>query len=59
MAGKPEQKRHIYYNPLKLKGRFRNALEKIYSIKGDEIIILKIGHRKEVYLRVLPRMNWQ
>src|SRR3989338_7585860 len=31
----------------------------IYRIDGQEIIILKIGHRKEVYLRVLPRVNWR
>jgi len=30
----------------------------IYRIKGDEIIILKIGHRREVYSRVLTRINW-
>jgi len=30
----------------------------IYRIKGSEIIILKIGHRKEVYSRVLSRINW-
>ena len=30
----------------------------IYGISGDEIVILKIGHRKEVYLQVLPRTRW-
>ena len=30
----------------------------IYRISGQEIIILKIGHRKEVYTKVFPRLNW-
>lgn len=30
----------------------------IYRIKGDDIIILKIGHRKEVYGKVFSRLNW-
>jgi len=29
----------------------------IYRIYHDEIIILKIGHRKEVYTKVFPRLN--
>lgn len=30
----------------------------IYRIEEQEIIVLKIGHRKEVYVKVLPRINW-
>lgn len=30
----------------------------IYKIAGSMIIILKIGHRKEVYVKVFPRINW-
>lgn len=30
----------------------------IYRIDGDDIIVLKIGHRKEVYLKVFSRVNW-
>ena len=30
----------------------------IYRISGREIIILKIGHRKEVYTKIFPRLNW-
>lgn len=30
----------------------------IYKIQGNVIIILKIGHRKEVYKRVFPRIRW-
>jgi mRNA interferase RelE/StbE len=30
----------------------------IYRISGKEIIILKIGHRKEVYTKIFPRLNW-
>jgi mRNA interferase RelE/StbE len=29
----------------------------IYKVKGEEIIILKIGHRKEVYIKVFPRLS--
>lgn len=29
----------------------------IYRISGNEIIILKIGHRKEVYIKVFSRVN--
>lgn len=29
----------------------------IYRIDGCEIIVLKIGHRKEVYDKVFPRIN--
>lgn len=31
----------------------------IYRISGDEIIILKIAHRKEVYTRAIPRITWR
>ncbi len=31
----------------------------IYRISGSEIIILKIGHRKEVYMKIFPRVNWR
>ena len=30
----------------------------IYRIAGDEIIVLKIGHRKEVYPKAIPRVAW-
>lgn len=30
----------------------------IYRIRGSNIIILKIGHRKEVYGKVFSRLNW-
>jgi mRNA interferase RelE/StbE len=30
----------------------------IYRIHGEEIIILKIGHRREVYTKVLSRIDW-
>lgn len=30
----------------------------IYRIDGDSIIILKIGHRKEVYTKVFSRISW-
>ncbi len=30
----------------------------IYRIDGHEVIVLKIGHRREVYIKVLPRINW-
>jgi mRNA interferase RelE/StbE len=30
----------------------------IYRIKGSEIIILKIGHRKEVHRQALSRISW-
>lgn len=30
----------------------------IYRIMGKDIIILKIGHRKEVYQKVFPRIGW-
>ncbi len=30
----------------------------IYRISKDEVIVLKIGHRKEVYERVLPRIKY-
>lgn len=29
----------------------------IYKVHKDEIIILKIGHRKEVYTQVFSRLN--
>ncbi|MCM8826484.1 MAG: type II toxin-antitoxin system RelE/ParE family toxin [Candidatus Omnitrophica bacterium] len=29
----------------------------IYRIQSDKIIILKIGHRKEVYSKVFPRLS--
>ena len=29
----------------------------IYRIEGNQIIILKIGHRKEVYIKVFSRLN--
>jgi len=29
----------------------------IYRVEKSEIIILKIGHRKEVYLKVFSRLN--
>ena len=29
----------------------------IYRVEGNEIIILKIGHRKEVYTKVFSRLN--
>ena len=31
----------------------------IYKIQQDEIIVLKIGHRKEVYEKVFPRLKWR
>lgn len=31
----------------------------IYRISKDEVIILKIGHRKEVYGKVLSRINYE
>lgn len=31
----------------------------IYRVQEDGIIILKIGHRKEIYGKVFPRLNWQ
>lgn len=31
----------------------------IYRISGNEIIILKIGHRKEVYMKIFPRVSWR
>lgn len=31
----------------------------IYRVKGKEIIVLKIGHRREIYEKVFPRLNWQ
>ena len=30
----------------------------IYRIHGDKIIILKIGHRKDVYPKMLTRLGW-
>ena len=30
----------------------------IYRIPGNSIVILKIGHRNEVYAKVLTRINW-
>jgi len=29
----------------------------IYRIRKDEIVILKIGHRKEVYEKIFPRLK--
>lgn len=29
----------------------------IYRVKLDTIIVLKIGHRKEVYLKIFPRLS--
>jgi len=29
----------------------------IYRVQGDEIIVLKIGHRKEVYSKVFSRLS--
>ncbi len=31
----------------------------IYRIHGKEVIILKIGHRKEVYLKILSRVTFR
>ena len=30
----------------------------IYRVQRNEIVILKIGHRREVYGRVFPRLTW-
>lgn len=30
----------------------------IHKIHGNSIIILKIGHRKEVYGKIISRINW-
>lgn len=29
----------------------------IYRVQGDKIIVLKIGHRKDVYAKVEPRLK--
>lgn len=31
----------------------------IYKVEKEEIVILKIGHRKEVYGSALPRLRWR
>lgn len=30
----------------------------IHKIHGNSVIVLKIGHRKEVYGKVISRINW-
>ena len=52
MAGEPL--RHSLKGHRKLRvGDYRV----IYRVAGREIIILKIGHRKEVYLKVFSRLS--
>ena len=52
----------LYAQPLRqiLKGHRKLRVgdyRVIYRIDGDKIIILKIGHRKEVYDKVFPRIS--
>ena len=52
----------IYGEPLRqsLKGHRKLRVGDyriVYRIEGHQIIILKIGHRKEVYLKVFSRLN--
>lgn len=52
----------LYGQPLRqsLRGHRKlrvGAYRVIYRIHGDEIIILKIGHRKEIYSKIFSRIG--
>ncbi len=52
----------LYGRPLRqsLKGHRKLRVGEyriIYRVSGDDVIILKIGHRREVYEQVLDRVN--
>jgi mRNA interferase RelE/StbE len=52
MAGKPLRQSLKGHRKMRV-GDYRI----IYRISGETIIILKIGHRKEVYFKVLKRLK--
>ena len=53
LVGKPLRQSLKGYRKLRI-GDYRV----IYRIQADSIIILKIGHRKEVYSKVFTRISW-
>lgn len=53
LAGKPLRQSLKGHRKLRV-GDYRV----IYRIQGRSIFILKIGHRREVYTTVFPRLKW-
>jgi mRNA interferase RelE/StbE len=53
---------YLYGEPLRqsLKGHRKLRVGDyriVYRVEKSDIIVLKIGHRKEVYLKVFPRLS--